>query len=185
MLNDVLHGYPLPNCPYSSSYLPPDVNANFKYHNPAISSTYYLLALTFLVISLLTLVKFNKVKIFNREITHPSITNVEYLFFFLFISIGFIIDAVRYTIDLPFQAPRYSILNGTLPDPAYVVGPAVMDAWLLLGSSIFRSISLLFLCLALNQQRIHRSTAAAETTFQSEPEFNGSPARIPTNMGTK
>jgi hypothetical protein len=155
---DILGGHPLPNCPYKGSYLPPYNTSTTRYYNPAISSTYYMLFFAFLLFGLTTIFKYNKVKIFNRSITHPSITNKEYIGLFLITGISFLIDGIRYSTDLPFQhPPDAAIRNNTSRDEQWVVGSYVIDAWLLVGSSLLRTVGLMFLTLALNQQRLYRS----------------------------
>jgi hypothetical protein len=121
-----------------------------------------------------TIFKYNQVKIFNRSITHPSITNKEYVGFFMLLAISFIIDGIRYSTNLPFQIPPEN--NFQDAEDHWVVGPHVIDAWLLVGSSLLRSVALMFLTLALNQQRLHRSSAAANpldnparTSSETEP----------------
>lgn len=113
---DIIGGVPLPNCPYTTSSIPPiDSNGSSKswtssyshdhdsprLNNPAISITFYLFTLVFLVFSLLTLKRYNQVKIFNRTINHPSVSNIEYFWFFLLLSISCLVDAIR--LNLPLQ----------------------------------------------------------------------------------
>jgi hypothetical protein len=154
---DIIGGRPLPNCPYEGSFLPPRNTSTTRYHNPAVSSTYHLYFVMFLVLAFLTIYKYNNVKIFNRTITDPSITNKEYFFSYLCLALGFLIDAIRYSLNLPFE----KAVEITFRQPGkdqWVVGPYVMDAWLLITSGLLRSAGLLFLTLALNQQRIYRSS---------------------------
>jgi hypothetical protein len=87
---------------------------------------------------------------------------------------------VRYSLDFPHQAVEnssglqiyYSTRKidffktkkiGSDEEERYIVGPDVMDSWLLLGSFIFRSGALYFLTLSLNHQRIHRSLVVPVT----------------------
>lgn len=174
---DVIGGRPLPNCPYATSSIPPtdggiEDGGRPLYHNPTTSSTFFLLGLTHLIFTLLTLFKYCQVKIFNRIIKHPSVSNYYFACFSSTLAVASIIDGVRYSLDFPHQAigkfPSASLDGNTSftsnnqagsseEEEHYIVGPDVIDSWLLLGSFIFRSAALYFLTLSLNHQRIHRS----------------------------
>jgi hypothetical protein len=179
---DVLGGYPLPNCPYKDSAIPPSESPRNQYHNPAISTTYFVFVLCFLFYMAITLLKYSHVKIFNRSIYHPSIRNAEYSLMFLFLSLACAVDGIRYTLDFPHQLTNNSL--GVMEDETYVVGPATMDSWLLLMSALLRSLALLFFSLALNQQIIHRSSPLApahissRSTIFSTPRSRGSEADL-------
>ncbi|KAI8898766.1 hypothetical protein BC833DRAFT_620033 [Globomyces pollinis-pini] len=148
--SDILGGIPLPSCPYPRSTF-------LNQFNPSVSFTYASSSIVLFLFGIVTLVHYNKVRIFNRRIKHPSVRNTEYACFYLFLAISFMIDAVRYMHDLPHQQPTKNHPN----NDKWIVGPNIMDAWLLLASWLFRSLSLMFLTLALNQQRMYRSTVAA------------------------
>lgn len=151
---DIVGGTALPNCPFSNS------PGNGQYHNPTVSTTYYLFFLIFFTLGLMTFVKFNAVRIFNRSISHPSVNNVEYAIGFIIVSFSFAVDAIRYTIDLPHQTQDLNstiITIYTAGEEKWIVGPQVMDSWLLVTSVILRSASVFCFSLALNQQRTHRS----------------------------
>ncbi|KAJ3368849.1 hypothetical protein HDU91_000230 [Kappamyces sp. JEL0680] len=161
---DVLGGVPLPNCPYPTSALPPD-SQTAQYHNPTLSTSYFLFVLFFGSYGVLTLFKYNQVSIFNRHIDHPSIKNHEYALFYLILGISFAIDGIRYSLDFPHKAIDQTVrgyFNASLPneDGSYVVGPGTMDSWLLLISACTRSAAVLFLSLALHHQITHRSSVA-------------------------
>ncbi|KAI8918750.1 hypothetical protein BC831DRAFT_516105 [Entophlyctis helioformis] len=162
--------------------LQPQPQQQLLFHNPAISASFLGISLAAFVFAALTLARFDQVRIFNRRIAHPSVRNREYAALFFLLSASFAIDAVRYILDLP-HAPRPSLAllatppsawlapspNSSLPPlpplplphtPASsIVGPHVIDAWLLMASALLRSAAVFVLALALNQQRKHRSLA--------------------------
>lgn len=138
---DVLFGIPLPNCPYEKSI--------YLVHNPVISGTFALLSLLLLFFGINSCWR-NGLVVFNRRISHPSIKNTWFIMFFLVSSLSFIVETVRYAINLPrsFEISRWS---------EELVDPFVIDAWLLLCASFFRNVSWLFLAFGLRHQLIHRS----------------------------
>jgi hypothetical protein len=111
-------------------------------------------------------IKYNRLKIFNRNIDHPSITNTLYSGGFLAMAFSFLVDFFRYVYNLPNLSSEY---QQGYSNP-WLVGPEVMDAWLLIISSLSRSIALLFISLALNQQITYRSRMPTPQNDQSDSE---------------
>ncbi|KAH6586565.1 hypothetical protein BASA50_000519 [Batrachochytrium salamandrivorans] len=190
LIVDVIGGMPLPSCPYlSSSYSPKAyrITSNISsdasnissdastiqlqsfvaHPNPATSFTFCTIAVTSLAFAILTLLNYNQVRIFNRRISHPSVLNRELAAFFFVISISFFIDTVRYVLDTahasrPIVPLMPNLSNSTKgPPTSYIVGPHVIDAWLLMASSLLRNIAAFLLSLALNKQLKHGSLVAA------------------------
>ncbi|KAI8905609.1 hypothetical protein EDD86DRAFT_249182 [Gorgonomyces haynaldii] len=129
------------------------------FHNPAISTTYVLLSVCLMSFGVLTLYKLGNVIIFNRKILHPSVQNTHFGVFFLLACLGFGLDAVRYGLGISNAKPISSF-----QEEHWIVSSAVIDAWMLLGSAILRTLSHLFLGLGLHEQILHRSTTAVPNT---------------------
>lgn len=168
---DVLGGNPLTNCPFPDSSLPPTPSEGAILHFPTVSLSYFVFFASFVIQGLRTLLKYNTVKIFNRKIDHPSVLNKEISVMFFTVAASFLIDGIRYSLNLPISTPR----NYNFNEEQWFAGPHIIDAWLLLGSSILRSMGLLFLSLGLNQQIMYRSKATSLITGEEEEEIYFSP----------
>eukprot|EP00842_Homolaphlyctis_polyrhiza_P000754 jgi/Hompol1/167/HPOL_003017-RA len=136
----------------------------FALQAPATSVTLLLFSVAALVMGCVTLVHLDMVRIFNRRIAHRSVRNRESAALLLLLAFAFAIDFFRYSLGLAY-APRPILPS--LADPSQdpqtpiasaIVGPHIIDAWLLMASALVRCIAVFVLSLALNQQRVHRST---------------------------
>lgn len=169
---DIIGGRPLINCPFSTSSIPTtDSYGDAVFHNPTISATNFIFVFTFLLFSLLTLFKYCFVKIFNRVIRDPSVSNYYFVGFYLVLGVASMIDGVRYSLDLPMQMQMQinnmnmldlaesnsSLVESGEEEDRYIVGPEVIDSWLLLASTILRSLALFILTLSLNHQKNYKS----------------------------
>lgn len=156
---DILGGKPLTNCPYASSTLPPSSavqSAGFAIHNPAISLTYLTLAITLFAFTVSIFRNYNSLVIFNTKITHKSTKNAEFAVMFLLSSLSFAIDFMRYAIsDLAHALPAAN------HEQHWIVGPAVIDSWMLLTSCVLRVIATYLLTLGFLMQIKHRTKSAA------------------------
>jgi hypothetical protein len=165
---DILGGNPLVNCPFPDSSLPPNPSSNgLVLHYPTLSLTYFVFFVSFAIQGFRILLQYNNVKIFNRQISHPSVKNWELYLMFFALSASTLIDGIRYSLNLPiYTAPDYVGL-----EEEWIAGPHVIDAWLLLASGILRSVGLLFLSLGLYRQAIHRSIISGCETDVEEDVF--------------
>lgn len=177
---DVIGGRPLPNCPFPSSSIPPIQEGGDPeggrpvYHNPTTSTTLFLFALIFLIFAFLTVFKYSQVKIFNRIIKHPSVSNYYSVAFFTALSFACTLDGLRYALNFSHKTiqeeqggcsstkPNFLDDSPVEGEERFIVGPDVIDSWLLLASMISRSFSLLLLTLSLNHQKNHRSVTVPE-----------------------
>ena len=171
---DILGGLPLPNCPYAGSTLPAN-SASPLLHNPSISIIHLLACIICVGLAVITATKYNKLRIFNRVVEHQSINNILYFWMLLAMSTAFLVDGLRYSLNLPFDhrtssSVKYIRNSGD----SLLVGPQVMDAWLLLVSSFARSASGLLLTFAMNQQVVHKCSGPGTFNWRdSNHDING------------
>ncbi|EGF78747.1 hypothetical protein BATDEDRAFT_90540 [Batrachochytrium dendrobatidis JAM81] len=169
---DIIGGVPLPNCPYANSALPPDSQSPvfnssigathlqeqaFSYHNPATTSTFMVISVASCIFGILTLANYNQVRIFNRCISHPSVLNREFAAVFFTVSFSYGIDTVRYMLNTS-HASRHIVHSSNLPNfpssppVSSIVGPHIIDAWLLIVSSFLRMLAVSLASFALLKQ---------------------------------
>lgn len=141
----------MPNCPYGASYI--DV-WGVVIHNPAISITNIVLSIVCAGLGSMTFARFHHLKLFNRLVTHPTVSNSPFSYFFFTLSLCFALDGLRYAIDTA-RATRTA--NASIAQTDSIVQPHVIDAWLLVSSCLLRSIAVLLVTVALNRQLKHRS----------------------------
>ncbi|KAI8805942.1 hypothetical protein BJ742DRAFT_391546 [Cladochytrium replicatum] len=184
---DILGGISLPNCPYFDSQLPPLSKSSapqqpaavlslwFTIYNPVTTLTFLAIALTCIAFAIYIPARINTVRVFNRKINDPTVKNGWWALFFGAVGTSFLIDSIRYCSNLPrFSSPGdgdlpvYSVVGddgspgssggGRRRDPpTWSIEPKEIDAWLLLTSALFRSVSVMFLSFALDHQRKYRS----------------------------
>ncbi|KAI8821716.1 uncharacterized protein EV422DRAFT_578010 [Fimicolochytrium jonesii] len=157
---DILSGHPLPTCPYPSSSLPPPSSPGPKLHNPNVSLTFLIIGLTSVVFAGVVKGRYDGARVFNRRIGDASVRNGWWSAWFAVLGVSFLIDFVRYTLDLPHQRSTTPIIVEPIAGSKKeaTVEPQIMDAWLLLSSAVLRSFATLLLTLALNYQLQHRSS---------------------------
>ncbi|KAI9208610.1 uncharacterized protein BJ171DRAFT_577711 [Polychytrium aggregatum] len=129
----------------------------FPFSNIVVSVTYFVLATMTLVMAATVAANYSSLAVFNRQIRHPSITNYSWVACFFALSLALSIDFYRYAFDYPnspFTIPDHV---GGVASEIWEVHPRVLDARLLLVSSLARSCSVLFMTLALLHQLKYRS----------------------------
>ncbi|KAI8806900.1 hypothetical protein BJ742DRAFT_346334 [Cladochytrium replicatum] len=147
----------------------------FTIYNPVTTLTFLAIAITCIAFAIYIPARINTVRVFNRKINDPTVKNGWWALFFGAVGTSFLIDSIRYCSNLPrFSSPgdgdlpAYSIAGddgspgsstgGRRRDPpTWSIEPKEIDAWLLLTSALFRSVSVMFLSFALDHQRKYRS----------------------------
>ncbi|TPX56402.1 hypothetical protein PhCBS80983_g04555 [Powellomyces hirtus] len=162
---DILHGTPLPTCPYASSSVPPPSSpTSAKLHNPNVSLSFLLIGTTCLVLAILVKARYDGARVFNRYVADKSVRNARWAVYFAVVGTSFLIDSIRYALDLPHQVTPSppTITPPARPRNESTVEPQVIDAWLLLSSAVLRSFAVLVLTLALHYQLRHRSNSVSK-----------------------
>ncbi|KAI9014872.1 hypothetical protein BC832DRAFT_589355 [Gaertneriomyces semiglobifer] len=149
---DIIGGVPLPACPYKDSELD-------GFHNPTASLTFLLIGVTAITFAIIVAASYDSATVFNRRIRDKSLRNGWWAAHFLVIGISFVIDAIRYSLNLPFTISEGDHKLGSERRKETTVAPEVIDAWLLLVSVGLRSFAVFTTTLALDHQRKYRSSA--------------------------
>jgi hypothetical protein len=160
-LLDFIGGEPLLSCPPTQT-LPEPIF--WGIHSPTITMNNSIQAALFLSFAITIAFRYSRIRLFGRTIKSSYISNHLWIWYFISIGLCATIDAVRYSLNLPFYV--YS-------KPSSPVNPNTdLEFWrheitnlknadngLLLTSTIIRCIGMLFLMLALRWQHRFRSGA--------------------------
>ncbi|TPX65977.1 hypothetical protein SpCBS45565_g04795 [Spizellomyces sp. 'palustris'] len=173
--HDILGGLPLPNCPYLSSSLPPtEPGSNYgtpALHSPTVSLTFLTIGVTCITFGIIAAAKYDSARVFNRTIRDRSVRNGWWAAYFLVLGVSFVIDFIRYALDLPHMSRKPDRGSGK----EATVEPQVIDAWLLFISAVLRSFSVFSFTLALNYQRKNRSSSITQDRSE-HPTSSRNPA---------
>ncbi|KJE94072.1 hypothetical protein CAOG_08820 [Capsaspora owczarzaki ATCC 30864] len=159
MLHDYFEGRQLAECPSNSSDLP----VGGWLHYPGSFSIFVTTAITALVFSIVTMVKFNSVRVFNRRIRTDNISNNFWVAYFLAMTARCDKRAV--------DAARYANFDDE----------TTLDAGLFISNVVLHGVVSLLLGLALNHQFKHRSATppqVAASATNKLPEVNSTLARV-------
>eukprot|EP01128_Nolandella_sp_AFSM9_P008814 TRINITY_DN5484_c0_g1_i1.p1 TRINITY_DN5484_c0_g1~~TRINITY_DN5484_c0_g1_i1.p1 ORF type:complete len:331 (+),score=25.17 TRINITY_DN5484_c0_g1_i1:360-1352(+) len=127
----------LPSCPHRGS-LSVDLQAYISY--PSVSFVYALVGICSLVFALITAFKYNFVEVYNVKVRKPSISNAYWIVYYVALFLRTIVDSVK------FALPRQISYD--------------VDMALIISSLCMNAISIYGLTLALNHQRLYRSSFA-------------------------
>lgn len=146
--SDIIGGLPLTNCP------DPNTSLGEHFRNPTILILYMVLGFVCCVFALITVRNYNSVRVFNKHIRTPNVSNTLWIIFFLAVATRATFDAFRYGLDVQDQ-------------------DSDVNTGLYLASLVMDGVVVLCLTLALNHQKRYRSSIPVMSTHNnSKPDVS-------------
>lgn len=183
---DIIGGIPLLSCPPYNQTTPPVGWRSMGMFNPTITITFAIHAFISLLFAFLIYWRYNSVSLFGRRIYNNYISNTYWFAYFISIALEAILEATRYWLNLPYR--QIPSTNPSIPSSD---GPSIsdsnvdsdtmdsatyfklVDAAMLICTTVLHSFTLLFLACALRWQISHRGKFIKESFFQ-KPRTNNS-----------
>lgn len=152
---DILGGEALLSCPSNSSVIRIPTNIHLSDHviiySPAVVFSFLTFAVLSAAMCIFTIIHYNQLIVLNRRVTHRSLNNEIWAWFFGSIGLSCFLEAFRYGLNLSrAMGPPFKLFYSS-------VHPKVINDWMLLTASLARALAILFLGIGLIEQKRHRS----------------------------